>query len=727
MMFMVSKQVQSRVVNVLPFFLGFIAFWVIIGPRILNIYNSAWVHDEDQWQIYLSWIFFKNHSWTFPPGLNPSFGLDIPSSAAYNAGGFVLLFKPIASLFPGDVQFIGYWYLFCIVMQAWCAWKLLGLITADTTIKLMGAAFFIFSPPFLDRLGLHILLIEHFLILGALYLSLTNGRLHRMWWLAILVSSVSLMFYMFVPLAILWFFNEIKIYASKKGRISRNQIIWFFSAIGLVLLFAWLVGYFIVSAGAPAEWGFGYFRAHILTFFDSAGFHGSRWSYLIPGFPDLFPKDGLYELTFEGFAFLGLGLIVLALISIYLLITRKNHLAIGAFIKSNLFLFLAIAFLALIAFSNNLTFGPWNMQVPIPGLIYQLGSIVRSSGRMIWPAYYMSVFVILYVVIKSLPKNWATFVLGICLLAQIFDTSSGWLPQRENFMRKYEVNQREILKNAFWDSAASKYKEIRHAHLRTTFLKQPNWLPFAYLAAKNNLATNFIYQGRLDAKKIGEANERYDAIFASGNYDPNVLYVLGDDLTIPVLLHINPEKDLFARIDGFNVLAPGWNHCVDCPKLKDGDIIKKDLPIIELNKKISLSKSGLGSQLLIGVGQYERLGWGWSYPESWGVWSMGPKAKLILPFPFNVKPKKLELNMRGFTVSEHPLQRVEIWVNGKFSQSVALSEGAPSQIMIDVPLSNRDYVMIEFKLPDAVSPKKLGIGDDHRPLGIGLESFMFMN
>ena len=278
----------SRYLAILiPVALGLIAFLMLIGPRILDIRNSGWVHDEDQWQIYLSWIFFKNHVWSFPPGLNPSFGLDIPSSAAYNAGGFVLLFKPLASLISGNFQLFGYWYLFCIVMQAWCAWKLMELITPDTLLKSLGAAFFIFSPPFLDRLGLHILLIQHFLILGAIYLSLKEGPRNRIAWAAILITAVALQFYIFFAIAFLWFANELRFFTFKDRSSLIDQVTWFVVAVVMVLITAWLVGYFIVSAGAPSEWGFGYFRAHLLTLFDSAGFHGSRWSYFIPGFPDL--------------------------------------------------------------------------------------------------------------------------------------------------------------------------------------------------------------------------------------------------------------------------------------------------------------------------------------------------------------------------------------------------------------------------------------------------------
>jgi hypothetical protein len=61
--------------------------------------------------------------------------------------------------------------------------------------------------------------------------------------------------------------------------------------------------------------------------------------------------------------------------------------------------------------------------------------------------------------------------------------------------------------------------------------------------------------------------------------------------------------------------------------------IPNPTPAIQLGERIDFSSSGLGKNFLVGIGSTFQLGWGWGYPEPWGVWSDGDRAKLTLPLP----------------------------------------------------------------------------------------------
>ena len=125
------------------------------------------------------------------------------------------------------------------------------------------------------------------------------------------------------------------------------------------------------------------------------------------------------------------------------------------------------------------------------------------------------------------------------------------------------------------------------------------------------------------------------------------------------------------------------------------------------------------------INNRQNKGWGWAFPESWGVWSEGEKAKVILPLPEH-PAKILDLAIKAFTSAKHPFQRVEIWLNGALVKNITLNNSDMTQIELPIPQSlTEDYLIIEFKLPDNISPQKLGLGSDVRPLGIGLISAEF--
>jgi hypothetical protein len=116
-----------------------------------------------------------------------------------------LLFKPFNGWLPQTFQYFGLWLLACFVLQAWFAWKLLGLITDNPVLRLLGTGLLVFSPPMFLRTGGHLSLAGHFLILAALYLALhpALARRRRAW--GVLLAATALVHaYLLVMVALLW-------------------------------------------------------------------------------------------------------------------------------------------------------------------------------------------------------------------------------------------------------------------------------------------------------------------------------------------------------------------------------------------------------------------------------------------------------------------------------------------------------------------------------------------
>jgi len=79
------------------------------------------------------------------------------------------------------------------------------------------------------------------------------------------------------------------------------------------------------------------------------------------------------------------------------------------------------------------------------------------------------------------------------------------------------------------------------------------------------------------------------------------------------------------------------------------------------------------------------VGGDWSWPESWGVWSNGDQAKMILPIPEGGKAKQLKLNIRAFVTKLHLKQDVEVLIDKMPPQSIVLTNSEANTWVINLP------------------------------------------
>ena len=119
---------------------------------------------------------------------------------------------------------------------------------------------------------------------------------------------------------------------------------------------------------------------------------------------------------------------------------------------------------------------------------------------------------------------------------------------------------------------------------------------------------------------------------------------------------------------------------------------------------------------------------GWQGNEEWGTWSNGKKARLALPVPEG-QINSLQLELRALIGGPVSCQKVSIEINGKKKSEGCLTNFESNSILI--PLSAEDYtagkpLVLDFSLPNAISPKSLGISpEDERELAIGLKEAVY--
>jgi len=194
------------------------------------------------------------------------------------------------------------------------------------------------------------------------------------------------------------------------------------------------------------------------------------------------------------------------------------------------------------------------------------------------------------------------------------------------------------------------------------------------------------------------------------------------------------ERARIAKVDfdsdaDYVVEGASSNFVIDGEIKVDGEVVgsfskrKGELsPLLptELNEIIRFSPQDKGVAYLLALGNQAQIGWGWSNPEGWGVWSDGYQAKLLLPLPQQT-PNQLILNVRPFISAAQPSQDVKIWINQQLAGTYRLST-PNSQITIPLTekMRERNYMEVLFQFTTSNSPKQLGLGDDERRLAIGL-------
>ena len=719
---MVSVLVQKKPSPAwLPVLIGACTFFIICGPRFLDPTNIAWLVGGDPLQHYLGWAFYRNSPWTWPVGLSPMYGMDFSSSIVFTDSIPLLAipFKVLSPVLPDTFQYLSIWVLLCFILQAYFAFHLIGLFSNSIAIQSLGSILFLFSPPLIFRLSLHESLMGHFLLLASLYLNLKTPlafkNIERQFaWLLLVACASMIHFYLFVMVTVLWLADLVSRTILQKSTSIKNAILEVSFILITTFVILWQVGYFSVSSSSGGTNGFGDFRTNLLALFNSRG-----WSYWLRPIP---LKDSVEAATGEGFQFLGMGSIFLILCTILGLIKYRSRvdLKIHYLFKKYIFLLLALLFLALLSFSNNVGIGPWNFRIWLPESLLGLLSFVRSSSRLFWPLYYAIIFALLYCVVRIYGSKIGLLLIALSALFQIMDTSAGWLPKKERLTMQRSSKFSSQLKNPFWITAGHRYKNI------VTDDYYGVWEDFGVFASENHMATSITHLARSDKNKASHFFHEINRQLYETKLDPSNLYILRDwknavDKASYARIKFNPKEDLLARIDGFNVLAPGWKTCSTCPQINPDLELTQLAPKTKINQLIEFNKSGNGrAQFILN---------GWGYTEDWGTWAIEPSASIVLPIPEG-SPSKILVKANAFLTASHSKQDIEVLVNGvRLPENFVLDRQQNNNLEIMLPSGMNkvgDSVAIEFKSLNAISPRAAGLSPDDRNLGIGLVSIQFV-
>lgn len=521
----------------------------VLGRFPLNPLSVQWMLAGDPAQHYLGWYFYRNEGWSWPPGRIEGFGLPGGSSVARTDSIplLAMILKPFSPWLPESFQYFGLWMLACFILNGYFGLRLMSHATQRPLLRLLGALFFILSPPLLFRAHGHESLMAHWLLLAGMdtYLRGWSGRSWAQW------SIVAALCHPYLLLMVLGLMAASAADALWIGRTRLlGKLAMECGAIGAgVFLALWLAGYLI--GGGAANEGYGYFSMNILALFDpialfDPAFKASRFLMQHAFHPDFIPYG-----QYEGYLYLGLGMLSLAIMAagIYLATPGTNA-------KSVVWKYWPLASAALVfwllALSNKIMLGQLHLvTIPLPELLRKALSVFRASGRLGWPLFYLLNLVVLAIIVRRLPYRRALIVLALGLLLQFADQTTKY-KEFKNLYRQ-RLAWESPLKSPEWDRLA-----VGASRLVILPPHQPMeqiYIPFAYFAARHRLATNAAHLARSAADSAETYGKQLAERLANGEHDPTVLYVF-PDAAGPDILPSNLRSRVI-QLDGYHVLPPG--------------------------------------------------------------------------------------------------------------------------------------------------------------------------
>ena len=703
-MFSNSKIVNKKNIIFFYIFISFLFTFYILGINNINPKTENWLFTGDRASDLLAWKYFFNDSWRFPLGSNKNFGLDISNSIAYSGSPplYAFIFKFIKIFLPNNFNYFSILIFLSLFLQIYLGYLIIYKLTKNQIFSIISSFLFILLPIFLFKIKFHFSLISHWIILSYFYVYLLNinYRSKKIKFLIILLLSCLIHFYFTIMILLMIFISRIILLYSNKNYLSffKDSIYFTFP----LLLLMYVVGYFMLPPLNTLGGGYGYYNLNLISFFNPH-LEGLSWSYFIPI---------IYNDNAEGFAYLGLG-VILVLIHLLFYITFKYKNINFKKKKELIFIFLILLILAI---SNNIEFGDKVLlRLELNKYIYAILSVIRASIRIIWPCIYIILIFGVFSIYKNFNRKTSLILIIFISLIQIIDISNG--------LKSFEFGKSFVVKkNDFSDERLKIVKEKFQIISATNIYNENNHFhKLAPLISNLMIKTEIVLLARTDRKKQSELTYKNNSNFLNMKNETDKFYY------IVTLGHLNHLKYIYKFQDvGFLNFNNSWFLVPKGKELMNKNeknfIQNLNLNTIQVNKNNDLNNyDNYLNDKLIG------LGWFYNKIDN-QLYSDGNKSFLILNHDQNSYNKIIELNFKNVFFENNINNKVEIFVNNvKIDTMFFKKEISKKNISIDLSKFKTDEIIIELKFFNPLSLYDLKKGIDQKKRSVVLSSYKIIN
>jgi len=497
--------------------IGAFAFLLTYGTAILDIGYDEWIlqgMDLDVRQHYIGFLHYLRFGKGFPFGCMDTLSYPYTMSVVWTDSipGLCVLAKLFKWALPEIPQLFGWFGLFTFVLNGGFAALLIYRVTGDEAAALLLSPCFILSYPVLQRMYYHTSLSAHFIIYAAMlyFLSEKKRSLKRrtieyalFGFLCVSVHSY------FLPMAGVFLISD-TVNEMMEDRIALKHFIPPVSFAVFSLVSLYLYGAFSTPVN-HAGFAIGGFNANLNTFFNSLG------DGLLPALKNKF------DTQYEGFCYLGIGVLLMAVIAGVILAKRCVSLfqggAVKAFILNHRKKFLMAVMFFLFVAAAVFPEADLNTFTIIPDFIPQpvkkLGGVFRSNGRFIWPAAYILILSSIYMIHRYVRKKTAYVLLVVCVALELTDVAPYIKEKNEIFSQEYGY---------FCLLDRNGPDKDSYSHIIMTFDNGDLKMNNAYFAALNKKTVNRFYFARDIDEAVNEELEEYKKRALSGHPDSDCLY-----------------------------------------------------------------------------------------------------------------------------------------------------------------------------------------------------------
>ncbi len=499
--------------------LSILTFILIYGINVLNVTYTDWLLcGGDLSQHYLGWKFYRCAPWQWYIGMMNNIAYPYSESIIFTDSIplFAVIFKCLSGILPESFQYFGLWGLLCFVLQGYFASLILRKylqhdIQGDIQV-ILGSMFFVLAPILLRRMYWHTSLGGQWLILLALVFYVYHdewfadfGRMVWVWcMMGVLCASVHIYF---LPMCGVILIGFLLIDFLQHKNIWR-ALIPLAAYLSCAAVTIWLLGGFRsgMDDGAP---GLGYYSFNLDGFVNP-----QEWSSLFADIQNY--ADGQYE----GFAYLGLGILILLIVTLITALTHVIHTkqytvsGIRRLCREHqnisVSILMGIMTIAMAA-SHEVSLGEGLLfKIPIPHAVEEIWAVFRASGRLVWPAVYMLMIAAVCFACRGCTElsrrirdshgrqafgiTVTTGVLFICLIFQIYDLHEQMHGKHREFAQKREYSSE--LKSPFWEQVLSE-RDIEHiVFADKNHMNQEQLYSFADYASGHDMTINDFYFAR---------------------------------------------------------------------------------------------------------------------------------------------------------------------------------------------------------------------------------------
>lgn len=687
--------------------IGLLIHLITFGPGHVLGTSAYWRLPEiDVRGFLIGYRYFLAEPWHLPLFELRTVNLPFTKSLAFtdSVPVFALVNKMVATALPGwrafsHRSYIGLWSILVYVFQgalAVACMRRLGRRALGDAV--LTAIFFVACPPFVARWA-HVSLSSHFLLLAAVYLHLrvmqdaerrtqSLARFVVLIIIAVLVNPyhAAVVFAVFV----------VTLFAMRSAWTGAR---WLALGTGALVLATALAGFFAREATVKMP-----------------GFDLSSTNLLSPFIP---VRSGIFGdgkrianveaamFQFEGYAYLGLGILVLFGLALPSLPRLLHPL------RRQPFLVLLVAGLFLFSLSNTIWLGSHRvLHFDFPENAIWITQQFRAPGRFVWLPVYGVYLVILRWALARFQDGWQALVVPVLAVVQLAETSGDWALIRA---QNQEMGQ-HLLDFERWPTLIAAHSAVTvHPTFDCAWFGQPWAFPVSseleYLVSERTLPVNGIYTSR-PTRDCGLEKALQSELRA----EQGTLYIL-----------LGVEKRLSALLERSGAACADFAYGRVCTRdqvaldrgVESGLLVPPSPPpTIVLDERVGLGTAAAPELFVAGFGLEVET----------GRWTMQDEAAIRFQLERQTGGgPELRFEATAPLCSGRAESNADVWVDGDIVGSLRFDASTneidiPHVLKLTHPLGSGRHT-IDIRSRDRRPAVEVGCGSDANRVGIFIRAF----